>query len=76
MDSSRSARAGEGGVVTELEGVSLRGTPDSVKLITVVEVQCLRGAGTEDDVARIVVQYWDPETGELLAERDSWKEGR
>lgn len=45
-----------------------RGT-DSAKLIPVIETRSLRGRGTEDDVCREVIQYWDL-NGKLLAEND------
>lgn len=45
-----------------------RGT-DSARVIRVIETKTLRGAGTEEDVCRLVTQYWDFE-GNLLAERD------
>ena len=46
-----------------------RGT-DSARVISVIETKSLRGRGTEDDVSRIVIQYWDFE-GNLLAENDT-----
>ncbi len=46
-------------------------TPDSVKLIRVIETKTLRGAGTMDDPARIVTQYWSLD-GELLADDDTY----
>lgn len=45
-----------------------RGT-DSAKVIQVIETTALRGQGTNDDLLRIVTQYWDFE-GNLLAEND------
>lgn len=48
-----------------------RGT-DSAKLIPVIETKSLRGRGTEDDMCREVIQYWDL-YGNLLAENDSLK---
>lgn len=48
-----------------------RGT-DKAKVISVIETQSLRGAGTEDDPCRIVTQYWDFE-GKKLAENDPEK---
>ncbi|MCK4727172.1 MAG: hypothetical protein KAT29_15270 [Anaerolineales bacterium] len=45
-------------------------TPDSVKLITVIEVKAIRGIGTDYDPGRIVVQLWSLD-GKLLAEDDS-----
>ena len=44
-------------------------TPDSVKVIKVVEVRAARGAGADSDPVRIVVQIWSFE-GDLLAEFD------
>ncbi len=46
-----------------------RGT-DSAKVIQVIKTEALRGEGTEDDLCRMVTQYWDFE-GNLLAENDS-----
>lgn len=46
-----------------------RGT-ESAKIISVIETKSLRGRGTEDDMARIVTQYWSLD-GKLLAENDS-----
>lgn len=48
-----------------------RGT-DKAKVISVIETQSLRGAGTEKDPCRIVTQYWDFE-GKKLAENDPEK---
>ena len=45
-----------------------RGT-DSAKVIQVIETRSLRGLGTDADMCREVVQYWDFE-GNLLAEND------
>ncbi len=45
-------------------------TPDSVKVIQVIETKTLRGAGTMDDPARIVTQFWSLD-GELLADDDT-----
>jgi hypothetical protein len=44
-------------------------TPDSVKVIQVIEVKASRGAGSDDDAVRIVTQLWSFE-GKLLAEND------
>lgn len=48
-----------------------RGT-DSARVVQVIETKALRGAGTEEDMCRVVTQYWDFE-GNLLAERDDCK---
>ena len=45
-----------------------RGT-DSARVIQVIETRAIRGRGSEDDLCREVIQYWDFE-GELLAEND------
>ena len=45
-----------------------RGT-DGAKVIQVIETRALRGLGTEEDLLREVVQYWDFD-GILLAEYD------
>lgn len=45
-----------------------RGT-DEAKMIQVIETRSLRGAGTEEDMCRCVIQYWDLK-GDLLAEND------
>lgn len=45
-----------------------RGT-DSARVIQVIETKSIRGAGTNEDLCRIVGQYWDFE-GNLLAEND------
>ncbi len=42
---------------------------DKAKVIQVIETHSLRGVGTEDDMCRCVIQYWDL-SGELLAEND------
>lgn len=46
-----------------------RGT-DAAKIIQVIETRSLRGLGTQDDLCREVIQYWDFD-GNLLAEYDS-----
>lgn len=43
--------------------------PNSVKVISVIEVKAKRGLGIEGDPVREITQYWDKE-GNLLAERD------
>ena len=48
-----------------------RGT-DSARVVQVIETKALRGAGTEEDMCRLVTKYWDFE-GNLLAERDDCK---
>lgn len=45
-----------------------RGT-DSAQVIRVIETESLRGEGTNEDMCRIVKQYWSFD-GELLAEND------
>lgn len=42
---------------------------DSARVIQVIETKALRGEGTEEDLCRTVMQYWDFE-GKLLAEHD------
>lgn len=51
-----------------------RGT-DSARIISVIETKSLKGRGTEDNMCRIVTQYWDFK-GNLLAEKDSGKENK
>lgn len=48
-----------------------RGT-DKARVIQVIETESLRGSGTENDMCRIVKQYWDFNGG-LLAENDPCK---
>lgn len=50
------------------ENARPRGT-DSAKVIQVIQTEALRGSGSEDDMCRIVRQYWDFD-GNLLAESD------
>lgn len=45
-----------------------RGT-DSAKVIQVIKTEALRGKGTQEDLSRVVTQYWDF-NGNLLAEHD------
>ena len=45
-----------------------RGT-DSAQVIQVIKTESMRGVGTQDDLSRIVTQYWDF-YGNLLAEHD------
>lgn len=45
-----------------------RGT-DSAQVIHVIETKSMRGVGTQEDLSRIVTQYWDFD-GNLLAEHD------
>ena len=54
------------------ETVSPRGT-DSARLIRVIETKSARGKGTQEDLCRIVTQYWDL-NGKLLAENDPQRE--
>lgn len=44
------------------------------RLIEVIEVQGVRGSGTEGDPIREVIQYWS-KAGRLLAEYDVDKDG-
>lgn len=48
-----------------------RGT-DTAKVIQVIETKSLRGIGTQEDMCRIVTQYWDFK-GNMLAEDDPCK---
>lgn len=43
--------------------------PNSVRLISVIEVKAKRGLGIEGDPVREITQYWDKD-GNFLAERD------
>lgn len=45
-----------------------RGT-DSAQVIQVIKTESMRGEGTQEDLCRIVTQYWDFD-GNLLAEHD------
>ena len=45
-----------------------RGT-DSAQVIQVIKTKSMRGVGTDEDLCRIVTQYWDFD-GNLLAEND------
>ena len=45
-----------------------RGT-DSAEVIQVIQTKSLRGEGTQQDLCRIVTQYWDFD-GNFLAEMD------
>lgn len=45
-----------------------RGT-DSAQVIQVIKTESMRGKGKQDDLCRIVTQYWDFD-GNLLAEHD------
>ena len=45
-----------------------RGT-DSAQVIQVIVTTSLRGEGTDEDLCRMVTQYWDFD-GNLLAEQD------
>lgn len=46
-------------------------TPRSARIVTVIETQATRGAGTDGDPVRIVTQYWQAEgESKLLAEHD------
>ena len=54
------------------ETVSPRVT-DSARLIRVIETKSARGKGTQEDLCRIVTQYWDL-NGKLLAENDPQRE--
>ena len=56
---------GEGGGV---KVVRPRGT-DSARVIPVIETKSIRGSGADDDLCRLVIQYWDFD-GNLLAEND------
>lgn len=51
-----------------MEGITARGC-DSAKIETVIVTRALKGAGTENDPVREVVQYWSLE-GELLCEKE------
>mgnify|MGYP000612660983 CR=1 FL=1 len=45
------------------------GGPNSVKVISVIEVKAKRGFGIKGDPVREITQYWDKD-GNFLAERD------
>ena len=42
---------------------------DSARVVQVIETTSMRGEGTEQDMSRVVTQYWDFD-GNLLAESD------
>lgn len=50
-----------------------RGTA-SAKVIRVIETKAVRGKGKENDICRVVTQYWDL-NGKLLAENDPYITG-
>lgn len=54
------------------KSIELR-TPVLAEVIEVIHTQATRGAGTEENPARMVDQYWSKD-GQLLAERDKIKE--
>lgn len=45
---------------------------DSVRVLSVIETRTTIGTGTDTDLSRQLIQYWDLE-GRLLAEYDSCK---
>lgn len=45
------------------------------RVIEVIESELVRGKGTEQDVCRIVMQYWTLDGKEMLAERDPCPSG-
>ena len=49
--------------------VTPRGT-DKARVMQVIETQAIKGAGTEENPVRTIIQYWDFE-GNLLAEHDT-----
>lgn len=51
------------------KGIVARGC-DSAKLEQVIVTKAMRGAGTENDPVREVVQYWSLD-GELLFEKEA-----
>lgn len=51
-----------------MNSVRPRGT-DSAQVIQVIKTESIRGKGTQEDLCRTVVQYWDFD-GHLLAEND------
>lgn len=55
----------ESGVI---EMAKPRGT-NSARVIQVIETRALKGTGTEKDLCREIIQYWDFD-GNLLAEND------
>lgn len=54
----------DGGVTV----MKARGT-DSAQVIQVIKTESMRGEGTQEDLCRMVTQYWDFD-GNLLAEND------
>lgn len=46
---------------------------DKAEVISVIKTVALKGAGTENDPCREVIQYWDFE-GNLLAQNDTVNE--
>lgn len=51
------------------------GSVRSTRMIKVIELEVRVGAGTQDDPARVVTQFWS-EDGAFLAERDTWNEDK
>lgn len=66
----RAALGGQGrGPVAELPACLRRDQRiDAVQVVRVVRVEYVAGAGTEDDPVTRFVRFYDPETGELLAD--------
>lgn len=54
----------------EKSNVVPRGT-DKAKLIRVIQTESIRGAGTEKDPVRTIIQYWSLQ-GQLLAAVDTY----
>lgn len=54
-----------------MQTVRPKGT-NSARVIQVIETRSIRGRGTEGDMCREVIQYWDFD-GNLLAENDYCK---
>lgn len=45
---------------------------NSAKVVQVIEVSTIRGAGTEENPTRESIEYWSFD-GILLAEKDTWR---
>ena len=55
-----------------MEEIKIRGT-DKAEIIQVIKTTSAIGAGTKEDPARYIYQYWDMK-GNLLASHDTLKD--
>lgn len=74
-NSTRKRTENEGDEKVEKKITAIPRGCDSARVEQVIVTRALKGAGTEDDPCREVIQYWTLD-GELIVTRSQYEEGK